>query len=306
MRQRSSSLVLALVLCSGVAFAQTPPAVGVAPPPPVETAPLPSPATPGAGAPAAPAQTAPAPAQGAPSAQATPPADQAKPQEPAQAPPAQTPAAQAPASSPAPAPSAETTAPAQPPAATAQPAPAAPSPAAPVSPAPAQAAARTTLFPNPGDPTNVEEGVLVAKPTVVLTGTSTWDEAFTALKNAFAKIEDELKKAGIAPTGRPLTVFVHTDDMGFRYEAMIPIAQVPEGKTELTPEIKFGKTPEGKSFRFVHKDAYDEIDGTYETITAYLDAKDIEAKDAFIEEYVSDFTDAQDTNFEINIYVQPK
>src|SRR3712207_7035507 len=49
----------------------------------------------------------------------------------------------------------------------------------------------------------------------------------------------------------------------------------PEGKTELTPEVKFGKTPEGKSFRFVHKDAYDEIDGTYETITAYLDIKEI-------------------------------
>jgi effector-binding domain-containing protein len=140
----------------------------------------------------------------------------------------------------------------------------------------------------------------------VLNGISTWDEAFTNLKNAFAKIEGELKKAGIAPTGRPLTIFVDTDDNGFKYEAMVPIAQVPEGKTELTPEIKFGKTPEGKSFRFVHKDAYDEIDGTYETITAYLDIKEIVAKDAFIEEYVSDFTDSQDTNFEVNIYVQPK
>ena len=59
---------------------------------------------------------------------------------------------------------------------------------------------------------------------------------------------------------------------------MIPIAASAEGKTELTPEIKFGKTPEGKAFRFVHKDAYEEIDGTYETITAYLDAKDIVAR----------------------------
>jgi effector-binding domain-containing protein len=217
-----------------------------------------------------------------------------------------------PAANPSPA-APEAPAPAQPGAApqgpaTAQPAPAAPAPAtpAPTTPAPAQQAGRTTLFPNPSDPTGVEEGVLVAKPTVVLNGISTWDEAFTNLKNAFAKIEGELKKAGIAPTGRPLTIFVDTDDNGFKYEAMVPIAQVPEGKTELTPEIKFGKTPEGKSFRFVHKDAYDEIDGTYETITAYLDIKEIVAKDAFIEEYVSEFTDSQDTNFEVNIYVQPK
>jgi effector-binding domain-containing protein len=180
---------------------------------------------------------------------------------------------------------------------TAQPTPA---PAAPAT------AARSTLFEGPGDPTNVEEGVLVAKPTAILSGTVTWEEGFTTLKNAFRKIEDELKKAGIAPAGRPVTVFVHTDDKGFRFDAMIPLAQLPEGKTELTPEIKFGKTPEGKAFRFVHKDAYDEIDGTYETITAYLDAKDIVSKDAFIEEYVTDFTDSADTNFEVNIYVQPK
>jgi effector-binding domain-containing protein len=184
-----------------------------------------------------------------------------------------------------------------------------PAPAAPQTPAPALPAApgaRTTLFPNPGDQTDVDEGVLPAKPAAVLAGASNWDDAFNNLKGAFARIESELGKAGIAPTGRPLAVFVHTDDNGFRYEAMVPIAQAPEGRGELTPEIKFGKTPEGKSFRFVHKDAYDEIDGTYETITAYLDAKDIEAQDAFIEEYVSDFTDAQDTNFEVNIYVQPK
>jgi effector-binding domain-containing protein len=236
----------------------------------------PAPATPSESAPASPApQPAPAESTPAPATPAPPAATESAP--------AQTPAAPAPSQ--------------------AQPAPA---PASPATPAPAQQAGRTTLFPNPSDPTGVEEGVLVSKTTVMFTGTSTWDEAFTTLKNTFTKLNEALKKAGIEPTGRPLTIFVDTDDNGFKYEAMIPIAQVPEGKTELTPEIKFGKTPEGKSFRFVHKDAYDEIDGTYETITAYLDIKEIVANDAFIEEYVSDFTDAQDTNFEVNIYVQPK
>ena len=227
----------------------------------------------------------------------TPPAAETSPS----APGAGAPAASAPAAAPITPPAAPSPAPAEAPAQPQAPVTAQPAPAA-----PAQQAGRTTLFPNPSDPTGVEEGVLAAKPTAVLAGTSTWDEAFTSLKTTFAKIEDELKKAGIAPTGRPLTIFVDTDDNGFKYEAMVPIAGAPEGKTELTPEIKFGRTPEGKSFRFVHKDAYDEIDGTYETITAYLDIKEIVAKDAFIEEYVSDFTDSQDTNFEVNIYVQPK
>ncbi|MBF9233039.1 GyrI-like domain-containing protein [Microvirga alba] len=280
MRLRSSSLVVLLALSTGSAFAQTPPAV--------ESAPLAAPATPAPAPAAAPAQAATPPATPAPAAE-----------HPAQQPPvtqAQTPPSPAPA---APA------APAQPqPPVTAQPTPA---PAAPASPAPAPVtAAPSTLFPGPGDPTNVEEGVLVAKPSAILSGTVTWEEGFNTLKNAFRKIEDELKKAGVAPSGRPVTVFVHTDDKGFRFDAMIPVAQVPEGKSELTPDIKFGKTPEGKAFRFVHKDAYEEIDGTYETITAYLDAKDIVSKDAFIEEYVSELTDSADTNLEVNIYVQPK
>ena len=183
----------------------------------------------------------------------------------------------------------------------------APSPAPPAATAPTIApGTRTTLAPNPGDPTNVEEVTLPAKPAAIVAGISNWEQAFDNLKGVFARIEAELARAGITPTGKPLTVFVHTDDQGFRYEAMIPIAAVPEGKSELTPEIKFGRTPEGKAFRFVHKDAYEEIDGTYETITAYLDAKDIVARDAFIEEYVSEMKDATDADLEVNIYVQPK
>jgi effector-binding domain-containing protein len=183
--------------------------------------------------------------------------------------------------------------------------PAAPAPAPAPSVAPSTGT-RATLAPNPGDPTNVEEVVLPAKPAAIVAGVSNWEQAFDNLKGVFAKIEAELARAGIEPTGKPVTVFVHTDDQGFRYEAMIPIAAAPEGKTELTPEIKFGKTPDGKAFRFVHKDAYEEIDGTYETITAYLDAKDIVARDAFLEEYVGEMKDPTDPDLEVNIYVQPK
>ncbi|NIX75473.1 GyrI-like domain-containing protein [Microvirga terricola] len=300
MRLRFVTIGLSLVLGAGLSFAQTPPATDSAPAPSAQApaatpAPAPVPpvsTTPPASA-SAPVPTEPAPASPAP--QATP-----VPAPAAEVPPSSTPAPAA--SAPAPATPAEPQSPT-----TAQPAPT-PAPASPAqpTPAPAQQTARSTLFPGAGDPTNVEEGVLVTKPTAVFSGTTTWDDGFKTLKNAFRKIEDELKKAGIAPAGRPVTVFAHTDDKGFRFEAMIPLASVPEGKTELTPEIKFGKTPEGKAFRFVHKDAYDEIDGTYETITAYLDAKDIESKDAFVEEYVSDLTDSADTNLEVNIYVQPK
>jgi effector-binding domain-containing protein len=46
--------------------------------------------------------------------------------------------------------------------------------------------------------------------------------------------------------------------------------------------------------RFVHRGPYDDIDSTYETVTAYLDAKNIEVKDFFVEEYVSDLRACQE------------
>lgn len=189
-----------------------------------------------------------------------------------------------------------------------QSAPLAPPAPAPTSPAPAApaTAARPTLVPNSGDPVNVDEVVLPSKPSAVLSGQSTWEDGFKNLKNGFRKIEEELTRAGISPAGRPITVFVETEDMGFRYDAMIPIPAAPAGQASLSPEVRFGKTPEGKHLRFVHKDAYDEIDATYETIEAYLEAKGIAVKPVFVEEYVTDLTESTDTNLEINVFVQPE
>ena len=180
--------------------------------------------------------------------------------------------------------------------------PASPGPKAP----PAFAGTRPTLVPKPGDPLDVDEVVLPAKPTAMMAGVSTWTEGFADIKRALQTIEDELRKARIVPAGRPLAVFTETDDSGFRYEAMVPVEQVPQGRTSLTPEIGFSRTPEGKAFRFVHKGPYDQIDETYDTISTYLDAKGILAKDAFLEEYVTDLTEAGDDNTEVNIFVQPR
>jgi effector-binding domain-containing protein len=168
------------------------------------------------------------------------------------------------------------------------------------------AGARPTLVPSPGDPLDVAEVTLPAKPAAVLAGTSSWDEGFDDLKQAFGRIEGELAKAGIRPAGRPVTVFLETDDMGFRYEAMVPVDAAASNRPNLSAEVGFGRTPEGKAYHFVHKGPYENIDSTYETITAYLDAKGIVAQDVFIEEYVTDLTDRADDSLEINIFVQPR
>ncbi len=165
---------------------------------------------------------------------------------------------------------------------------------------PNAASARPTLVGTPGDASDVDEVSLPAKPAAILAGKAKWEEAPQSLRQSFARIEADLAKAGIAPAGRPIAVFTRTDDDGFQYEAMIPVAQAPERAPD--GELRFGTTPSGKALRFSHKGSYESIDGTYETLTAYLDAKDIMVQDRFVEEYVTDLADGADDKLEVNIY----
>lgn len=256
----------------------------LAPPPGAQAAPS-QPAPPAADTKQEPAAAAPAPVP------AAPPAQPAQPVAPAAAPPAAGASDQA-------------APPAAPPAAPAAPAQSTQGTATPA--VTGTAGSVPTLAPAPSDAANVDDVTLVEKPAAVLAGQSTWEEGFKTISETFRKIDAELGKAGLKAAGKPLTVFVETDDTGFRFDAMVPVERVPDGKTELTPEIRFGKTPAGKALRFVHKAPYDEIDSTYEAITAYLDAKGITVKDAFVEEYVNEVKDPTDAALEIYVYVQPK
>ncbi len=171
-------------------------------------------------------------------------------------------------------------------------------------PAPGAPNPRATLLPVPGDPSNVDDVTLVPKPAAIRTGMATWNEGFARLADAVRKLEEDLRKAGVPIAGRPLSRFLETDDLGFRYEVMVPVAQA--APTGLPADIRLGMTPSGRMLRFTHKASYDEIDGTYEAITAYLDAKGVTVNDSFVEEYVTDLTNASDPGLEINIFVSPR
>ena len=66
------------------------------------------------------------------------------------------------------------------------------------------------------------------------------------------------------------------------------------------------RTPEGKALKFVHRGSYENMDNTYEAITNHLDDKKLEAKDTFIEEYITDPLKTQDDKLVINVYVPLK
>jgi effector-binding domain-containing protein len=209
----------------------------------------------------------------------------------------------------APAPTSPSPTPAVPPAAQA---PAAP---APVPAKPAEAPSATNPAPaapdaaNPAAPATSGEGStgesvdLPARPFAYVEGKADKDEIYSAILSSLSSVKREMDKANLAPAGRPLAIFVESDDTGFKFHAGYPLAAAPEGKSSLSDTVKIGQTPSGKAMRFEHQGAYSDIDATYDAITAYLDDKGIDAQDTFIEEYANDVKDPDDPTLQVNIYV---
>jgi effector-binding domain-containing protein len=194
-------------------------------------------------------------------------------------------------------------------AAPAIPAPAAPAPAATPAPATPPPAAEAPATPPPAtapvqtaDPFG-DEITLTPKTAVVLKGSANWDSAFETLIDSFKKISGLLDKQGIKASGNSMIVYTSTDDNGFTFQAEIPVDQEPKN---LPKDISIGKTPDGKALKFVHRGSYDNMDNTYEAITNHLDDKKLEAKDTFIEEYITDPLKTAEDKLVINVYVPLK
>jgi effector-binding domain-containing protein len=217
---------------------------------------------------------------------------------PAQSPtPAAPPAASTPAT-PAPAPSATPTpAPVPPPAETKSPADPPSAAQAPATPPPPPAASVQSA-----DPFG-EQITLEPKKVVIIKGSANWDSAFDTLIESFKSLTALLDKQGIKPAGNPMIVYTSTDDTGFTFLAEIPVEQDPKN---LTKDVSIGKSPDGKALKFVHRGSYDNMDNTYEAITNHLDDKKLEAKDTFIEEYITDPLKTAEDKLVINVYVPLK
>jgi len=194
--------------------------------------------------------------------------------------------------------------------------PATPSPA-PVAPAPPPAETKspadlpsTAQTPTPSAPATVqaadpfgEEITLTPKTMLIVKGSANWDSAFDTLLESFKVLSALLDKQGIKRTGNGMIVYTSTDDAGFTYLAEIPVEQEPKN---LGKDMSVGKSPEGKALKFVHRGSYDNMDNTYEAITNHLDDKKLEAKDTFIEEYITDPLKTEEDKLVINVYVPLK
>jgi effector-binding domain-containing protein len=149
-----------------------------------------------------------------------------------------------------------------------------------------------------------EEVTLAPKTIVYLQGAGNWDSAYETLVEAFKTLYGFLEKDGVKPSGPPMTIYTETDDTGFKFQAGVPVAEAP--KTPPRGDIAVGTSPAGRSFKFVHRGAYDSMDTMYEAITNFLDERKLEARDMFVEEYVTDPVKTPEDKLVIHVIVPVK
>lgn len=174
---------------------------------------------------------------------------------------------------------------------------AAPAPAAPSTPAPSQPAAGQSA-----DPFG-EEITLEGKTFIFKKGTATWDSAYETLVAALKSVYAFLDKQGLKASGPALTVYLTRDDVGFQYQAGVPIAQAP--KNAPSGDIAVGTSPSGRAYKFVYRGSYDGMDTTYEAIGNFFDEKQLDAE-VPVEEYLTDPVKTPDDKLVVNIYVTVK
>jgi effector-binding domain-containing protein len=149
-----------------------------------------------------------------------------------------------------------------------------------------------------------EEVTLVEKTIVYIAGSGMWDSAFETITNSLKTVNGAMAKLGLKANGAPMTIYTATDDTGFQFQAAVPVAQAPT--MPAGSEIVVGKSPAGKALKFVHRGSYDAMDTTYEAITNYLDEKQLEAKDLFVEQYMKDPITTPEDDLVIEVYVPLK
>jgi effector-binding domain-containing protein len=155
----------------------------------------------------------------------------------------------------------------------------------------------------PSDPFG-EETMLTERSILYFRGSAKWETALESLVDAFTSLLQYAEPKGIKSTGPALTVFTQTNDTGFEFLAALPIGEAPADPPK--GDIGIGKTPTGRALKFTHRGSYDAMDTTYEAITNYLDQKNLDAKDTFIEEYAGGPLKKGDDSLVVTVYVPIK
>ncbi|MDQ0505895.1 GyrI-like domain-containing protein [Xanthobacter agilis] len=146
-----------------------------------------------------------------------------------------------------------------------------------------------------------EELTLAPVPVLTLSGTATWEEAYDKLVDAMKTLDKELTRLGLTRGGDVLVVYTSSDDRGFEFEAQLPFS----GTTTQKPggAMKLGGSYAGKVLKFTHSGSFADMDNTYEQIANYLDEKNVNADELYVERYRTDLVTTAPDALKIDILV---
>jgi effector-binding domain-containing protein len=182
---------------------------------------------------------------------------------------------------------------------------AAQTPAPPPAPPPGESApAAPPPAPNASAPDeDLKPADIASRPALVLHSSANWEDGYAKIKDGIEKLRAAAQKAGLKPVDHVMAAFTETDDAGFKFDALLPVEAVAGAKPDLPDGVLLAETPAGKAIKFTHTGSYDDIDTTYDAVTAYLDEKGLEATNVYLEDYLVEGKDASDQALKVDIYV---
>lgn len=142
-----------------------------------------------------------------------------------------------------------------------------------------------------------------ARPVLRSRATSTWDDGFAEIKKAMLLLGEEARRLGLLTGTPPMVHFVTSDDLGFTFEAMLPLAGPAAPGTQARAGFELAQSPAGRAMIFTHEGPYDDIDAAYEAITAFLDEKGLTSTGTYLEEYLFWPEKSDDPALKLNIVV---
>lgn len=149
-----------------------------------------------------------------------------------------------------------------------------------------------------------EDVTLSPVPILSKTGQASWESGFDIIVTTLKAVSAEMDRLGLKRDGDVMVLYTSSDDAGFEFEAQIPFS----GTTQDKPRegITLGASFSGKVLKFTHHGSFADMDETYESIANYLDSKNLQAQDAYVEKYLTDPMSTTPDALDVDIFVPLK
>ena len=123
-----------------------------------------------------------------------------------------------------------------------------------------------------------------------------------AIGAAYTKVVAFMKTEGLNQAGPPITINTRWDDVGYGFDAAIPVDKAPAMEVPSDSPVKLKQTYGGKALKIVVKGPYGGLPPSYAKLEAFMAARGYEPAGPSWDEYVSDPGATPEADLTTNIY----